>query len=119
MAVLEVRGRKSGRIRSNPVVIATVGGSRYLVSMLGPGSEWVKNVEAGHGEAAIRQGRWRSVHLVPMPPQQRAPVLQEYVRIAASAVGTSRSPSAPRWLTSRRSPSVIRCIGSIFVLRSY
>lgn len=59
MAVLEVRGRKSGRRRSNPVVIATVAGGRYLVSMLGPGSDWVKNVEAAHGDAVIRQGRRR------------------------------------------------------------
>ena len=35
MAVLEVPGRTSGRRRSNPVVIATVEGKRYLVSMLG------------------------------------------------------------------------------------
>jgi hypothetical protein len=44
-AALEVPGRTSGRRRSNPVVIATVEGKRYLVSMLGPGSDWVKNVE--------------------------------------------------------------------------
>ena len=31
-AALEVYGRTSGRIRSNPVVIATVEGKRYLVS---------------------------------------------------------------------------------------
>jgi deazaflavin-dependent oxidoreductase (nitroreductase family) len=84
MAVLEVRGRKSGRRRSNPVVIATVAGGRYLVSMLGPGSDWVKNVEAAHGDAVIRQGRRRPVHLVAVPPQQRAPILREYVRIASS-----------------------------------
>lgn len=84
MAVLEVPGRKSGHRRSNPVVIATVDGSRYLVSMLGPGSEWVKNVEAAHGDAVIRQGRRRPVHLVAMPREQRAPVLREYVRIATS-----------------------------------
>jgi deazaflavin-dependent oxidoreductase (nitroreductase family) len=83
-AVLEVRGRKSGRRRSNPVVIATVEGTRYLVSMLGPESDWVKNVEAAHGDAVIRQGRRRSVHLVAVPPEQRAPVLREYVRIAPS-----------------------------------
>jgi hypothetical protein len=40
-AVLEVRGRTSGRRRSNPVVIATVEGKHYLVSMLGPESDWV------------------------------------------------------------------------------
>ena len=83
-AALEVRGRISGRKRSNPVVIATVEGKRYLVSMLGLQSDWVKNVEAAHGDAVIRQGRRRHVHLVAVPPQQRAPILREYVRIASS-----------------------------------
>jgi hypothetical protein len=60
------------------------GSKRYLVSMLGPGSDWVKNVEAAHGDAVIRQGRRRPVHLVMVPPEQRAPILREYVRIASS-----------------------------------
>ena len=81
---LEIHGRTSGRRRSNPVVIATVEGNRYLVSMLGPGSGWVKNVEAAHGNAVIRQGHRRPVHLVAVPPEQRAPILREYVRIASS-----------------------------------
>ena len=81
-AALEVRGRKSGRTRTNPVVIASLDGKRYLVSMLGPGSDWVKNVEAAHGDAVIRQGRRRQVHLVSVPSQERAPILREYVRIA-------------------------------------
>ena len=55
-AALEVHGRTSGRIRSNPVVIATVEGKRYLVSMLGPGSDWVKNVEAAQGDAVDPSG---------------------------------------------------------------
>jgi deazaflavin-dependent oxidoreductase (nitroreductase family) len=83
-AVLEVHGRTSGRRRSNPVVIATVEGKGYLVSMLGPESDWVKNVEAAHGDAVIRQGRRRRVHLVAVSPEQRAPILREYVRIAPS-----------------------------------
>ena len=83
-AALEVSGRTSGRRRLNPVVIATVEGKRYLVSMLGPGSDWVKNVEAAHGDAVIRQRRRRRVHLVAVPAEQRAPVLREYVRIASS-----------------------------------
>ncbi|MBV9172322.1 MAG: nitroreductase family deazaflavin-dependent oxidoreductase, partial [Chloroflexi bacterium] len=45
-AALEVRGRSSGRTRSVPVVIATVDGHNYLVSMLGAQSDWVKNAEA-------------------------------------------------------------------------
>jgi hypothetical protein len=83
-AALEVRGRASGRRRSSPVVIATVEDKHYLLSMLGPGSDWVKNVEAAHGDAVIRQGRRRPVRLVAVPPEQRAPILREYVRIALS-----------------------------------
>ena len=84
MAVLEVRGRASGQRRSTPVVIATVEGKRYLVSMLGPGSDWVKNVEAAHGDAVLRQGRRHPVHLVDVPPAERAPILSEYARVATS-----------------------------------
>jgi deazaflavin-dependent oxidoreductase (nitroreductase family) len=83
-AALEVRGRASGRRRSQVVVIASVEGERYLVSMLGPQSEWVKNVKAAQGDAVIRQGRRRHVHLVPVLPAERAPILREYVRIATS-----------------------------------
>lgn len=81
---LEVRGRRSGRTRSNAVAIATVDGREYLVSMLGPQSEWVKNVEASGGAASLRHGRRRPVQLMPIPPDQRAPVIKEYVRIASS-----------------------------------
>jgi deazaflavin-dependent oxidoreductase (nitroreductase family) len=84
MAALEVRGRVSGRKRSVPVVIVVMDGKRYLVSMLGPRSDWVLNVEAAHGNATIRQGRKRHVHLASVPPEQRAPILHEYVRIAPS-----------------------------------
>jgi hypothetical protein len=81
-ATLDVSGRASGLRRANPVVIVTVDGKRYLVSMLGTGSDWVKNVEAAKGDAVIRQGRRPRVRLVAVPREQRAPILREYVRIA-------------------------------------
>jgi len=84
MGVVEVRGRTSGRRRATPIVIATVDAREYLVSMLGPNSDWVRNVEAARGEATIRHGRRRSVRLVPVPVAERAPILREYVRIAPS-----------------------------------
>ena len=84
MVALEVSGRVSGRRRSQVVVITTVEDQRYLVSMLGPQSEWVKNVESAHGDAVIRQGRRHRVHLAVLPPEERAPILREYVRIARS-----------------------------------
>jgi len=83
-AILEVRGRMSGQPRSTPVVVATVDGRRYLVSMLGPESDWVKNVEAAHGDAALYQRGRRAIHLVGVPPAGRARVLSEYVRVATS-----------------------------------
>lgn len=84
LAMLEVRGRSSGTLRRSPVVIATVDGHDYLVSILGSGSEWVKNVDAAQGAANIRHGRDRAVHLVPVQVSMRAPILREYVRIATS-----------------------------------
>jgi deazaflavin-dependent oxidoreductase (nitroreductase family) len=84
MATLEVRGRRTGRRCWNPVVITSVAGERYLVSMLGWRSDWVKNVEAAGGRAVIRQGRRHRVRLELVPSEQRAPILQEYVRIAPS-----------------------------------
>lgn len=82
MVALEVRGRASGRRRSQVLVLARVEGKRYLVSMLGPQSEWVKNVEAARGDAVLRRGRRRRVRLAAVPPAERAPILREYVRIA-------------------------------------
>lgn len=90
---IEVRGRVSGKVRSNPIAIATVDGERYLVSMLGPESEWVKNVIAAGGEAVLRHGRRESVRLVEVPAEERAPVLREYVRIANS--GRTHFPVQP------------------------
>lgn len=52
--------------------------------MLGPGSDWVKNVEAAHGDAVLRQGRRRRVQLVLVPADRSAPILREYVRVASS-----------------------------------
>jgi F420H(2)-dependent quinone reductase len=101
-AVLEVPGRTSGRRRSNPVVIATVEGRRYLVSMLGPESDWVKNVEAAHGDAVICQGRRRRVHLAAVPPEQRAPIL--------SRVRTDRA-QRPTALSALRRCAAVRLRG--------
>ena len=90
---IEVRGRVSGKLRSNPIAIATVDGQRYLVSMLGPQSEWVRNVVAADGMAVLRHGRRESVRLVEVPAEERAPVLREYVRIASS--GRTHFPVEP------------------------
>ena len=71
-------------MRADAVVIPTVAGRQYVVSMFGTISDWVHNLEAAHGEAVIAHGGSRRVRLVPVPPEERSPILQEYVRVASS-----------------------------------
>jgi hypothetical protein len=82
---LEVRGRHSGRIISLPVVIADHEGQRYLVSMLGPDANWVRNLEADGGRAELRHGRRESVWLEEVDPALRAPILRRYLALAPGA----------------------------------
>lgn len=84
LVTLQVKGRTSGQLRSNVLVPATFEGHRYLVSMLGDGSEWVRNVRAAGGEAFIKHGRVRPVMLTEIPPETRAPILKAYCQVATS-----------------------------------
>ena len=81
---LQVKGRSSGRLRTTALVSATHQGQRYLVSMLGDGSEWVRNVRAAGGEAFIKRGRSRRVMLTEVPPRDRAPILKVWCQVATS-----------------------------------
>ena len=81
---LEVRDRASGRTRSDAVVVPTVGGERYIVSMFGTISDRVHNLGAAHGEAVISHGRSEHVRLVLVAADARAPILREYVQLASS-----------------------------------
>ena len=85
LVTLEVRGRRSGRIVSLPLVMAVVEGKRYLVSMLGPNADWVRNAEAAGGHGTLRHGRREEVHLEEVPADQRAPILRAYLRRAPGA----------------------------------
>lgn len=48
MRVLDVRGRKSGRVFSTPVNLLELGGVQYLVAPRG-NTHWVRNVRATGG----------------------------------------------------------------------
>lgn len=82
---LDVRGRRSGRVISLPLVMAVVEGERYLVSMLGPDVAWVRNVEAAAGRAVLRHGRVEPVRLEELAVGERAPILRAYVQSAPGA----------------------------------
>ena len=83
--VLEVVGRRSGRTVSLPVVVADLDGERYLVSMLGEDSNWVRNVRAARGRAALRHRGRQDVLLDEVEPEHRAPVLRRYLACAPGA----------------------------------
>jgi deazaflavin-dependent oxidoreductase (nitroreductase family) len=85
LVALEVVGRKSGRIVSFPLVMVTVDGQRYLVSMLGENTQWVRNVRASGGKAVLRSGGREEVQLDEIPTSQRAPILKAYLQAAPGA----------------------------------
>ena len=82
---LEVKGRKSGKIVSLPLVVGLMDGQRYLVSMLGEDVQWVKNVRAANGKVILRHGRREQVQLQEVPTDQRAAILKAYLQRAPGA----------------------------------
>jgi deazaflavin-dependent oxidoreductase (nitroreductase family) len=85
LVTLEVRGRRTGRLVSFPVVVTDYEGERYLVAMLGRGANWVRNVQAAGGAAMIRHGRCEAVTLELVEPDARAPILRRYLKLAPGA----------------------------------
>jgi len=83
--VLEVRGRRSDRTISFPVVIADYEGERYLVSMLGENANWVRNVRAAGGVAVLRHGGRKAVRLEEVPVDARPAILRRYLAVAPGA----------------------------------
>jgi len=81
---LEVKGRRSGQVRSNPVIWVEYQGQRYLVSPRGE-TEWVRNVRAAGREVVIRHRGRQKVKLEEVPAVQRAPILRAYLRKMAIA----------------------------------
>ena len=84
-AVLQVRGRTSGRAIELPLATVRFHGAWYLASMLEATPNWVENVRAANGQARLLHGRWRDVSLVEVPASERAPVLKRYLVFAWSA----------------------------------
>ena len=76
---LEVLGRKTGNPTHVSLTTVSDNRSRYLVSLYDT-SQWVKNVRAADGQAAILSGRKISVRLAEIPQGERAPILLRYVQ---------------------------------------
>ncbi|HXT88448.1 MAG TPA: nitroreductase family deazaflavin-dependent oxidoreductase [Trebonia sp.] len=85
LVMVEVVGRRTGRRISFPAVVADYEGGRYLVSMLGEDTSWVRNVRAAGGCAVLRHGGREPVVLREVAVERRAPVLHCYLQRASGA----------------------------------
>jgi deazaflavin-dependent oxidoreductase (nitroreductase family) len=76
--LLEVRGRKSGKLFSTPVDLLELHGKRYLVAPRGR-TQWVRNAEAA-GEITLKKGSTRqNFHLRSIPDVDKPQILKAYL----------------------------------------
>ena len=76
--LLQVRGRKSGKLFSTPVDLLELGGKRFLVAPRGR-TQWVRNAEAS-GEITLKKGRsLQRFRLRPIPDVDKPEILKAYL----------------------------------------
>ncbi len=76
--LLQVRGRKSGKIYSTPIDLLERDGKRFLVAPRGR-TQWVRNAEAA-GEVTLKKGSKRErFRLRPLSDQEKPEILQAYL----------------------------------------
>jgi deazaflavin-dependent oxidoreductase (nitroreductase family) len=85
MYLLQVRGRKTGRIYSSPVNLIEIGGKRYLVAPRGR-TQWVRNAEATEA-VMLKKGSMRQAFgLRPIPDDAKPEMLKLYLDSFPGAV---------------------------------
>lgn len=83
--LLQVRGRKSGRVYSTPVNILEFRMKRFLVAPRGR-TQWVRNAESC-GEVTLKKGRnAQTFRLRPLPDAEKPEILKEYLDRFATTV---------------------------------
>lgn len=83
--LLQVRGRKSGRLYSTPVNLLEMGGKRYLVAPRGR-TQWSRNAEAA-GEIALKKGSLRQrFALRPLLVEEKPEILKTYLEHFSTTV---------------------------------
>ena len=76
--LLQVRGRKSGKIYSTPIDLLELGGKRFLVAPRGR-TQWVRNAEAA-GEVTLKRGSKRQRYrLRALSDQEKPEILKAYL----------------------------------------
>ncbi len=76
--LLQVRGRKTGKLYSTPIDLLKRNGKRYLVAPRGR-TQWVRNAEAA-GEITLKKGSNRQkFRLLPIPDAEKPEILKAYL----------------------------------------
>jgi deazaflavin-dependent oxidoreductase (nitroreductase family) len=78
MRLLQVRGRKSGKLYSTPVDLLKLNGKHYLVAPRGR-TQWVRNAEAA-GEITLKRGsESRNFRLRSLSEEEKPLILKAYL----------------------------------------
>ena len=105
--LVEVAGRKSGRIYATPVDVLTVDGLTFLVCPRGR-AQWVRNAEAS-GKVWLRKGAARTPYAIRAVPDTDKPELlrayldrfklavQRYFPVTAGSPASAFAPIADRY----------------------
>ena len=75
--LLQVRGRRSGRMYSTPVNLLEIDKKLYLVCPRGR-AQWVRNAEAS-GRVLLKKRRVQEFSLSVVPDEQKPAILKEYL----------------------------------------
>lgn len=76
--LVQVRGRRTGRVFSTPISLLVLDGRRFLVAPRGR-TQWVRNAEAA-GEVTLRRGRARQrCGVRALTDAEKPPVLKAYL----------------------------------------
>ena len=77
--VLEVRGRKSGEPRRNPVNLLTFDDARYLVAPRGQ-TQWARNLRAAGNGRLLLGRRAEAFVATEVPDESKEPILRAYLK---------------------------------------
>jgi deazaflavin-dependent oxidoreductase (nitroreductase family) len=105
--LLEVRGRKSGRIYSTPVNVLDYHDKEYLVTPRGD-TQWVRNVIVSREATLVKGTKREKVRLRPIADEAKAEILkayldrykltvQRYFPVPAGSPTEAFEPLAPRY----------------------
>ncbi|MEE2035155.1 nitroreductase family deazaflavin-dependent oxidoreductase [Rhodococcus chondri] len=81
--LLTTRGRRTGKIRRNPVVVIDLDEKRWLVAPYGPVG-WVQNARAAGKVTLHRRRDTRTYAIREVPAEEAGPVLQRYIALAGA-----------------------------------